>query len=184
MTRAPSAPIRTIALIARVLVRAVLLCHPREFRRRFAQDILHDITDDIQASAAAGVSVVARVATRSVVDAVTGIRTPQALGSPKETRHMIMITWLRDGGSDVRLALHGFRREPVFSLSEIAVIQAFLPQQMSEEETRAAIAAVVAATGAETARDMGKVMASLKAAHAGRMDFGKASGVVKAMLGG
>jgi uncharacterized protein YqeY len=68
--------------------------------------------------------------------------------------------------------------------AEIVVIQAFLPQQMSEEETRAAIGVVIAETGAASARDMGKVMAALKAAHAGRMDFGKASGVVKAMLGG
>ena len=68
--------------------------------------------------------------------------------------------------------------------AEIAVIQAFLPQQMSEEETRAAIGAVIAETGAASARDMGKVMAALKSVHAGRMDFGKASGVVKAMLGG
>jgi uncharacterized protein YqeY len=68
--------------------------------------------------------------------------------------------------------------------AEIAVIQAFLPQQMSEEEVRAAVAAAIAGTGATTARDMGKVMAALKQSHAGRMDFGKASAVVKALLGG
>lgn len=67
---------------------------------------------------------------------------------------------------------------------EIAVIQSFLPQQMSEDETRAAIAAAIAGTGATTARDMGKVMAALKTSHAGRMDFGKASVVVKALLAG
>ena len=67
---------------------------------------------------------------------------------------------------------------------EIEIIQAFLPRQMSEAEARAAIAEIIKATGAQSVKDMGKVMAALKQAHAGRMDFGKASGLVKAMLSG
>jgi uncharacterized protein YqeY len=67
---------------------------------------------------------------------------------------------------------------------EIAIIQEFLPQQMSEAEAKAAIAAVIAETGAQGMKDMGKVMASLKNAYAGQMDFGKASGLVKGLLAG
>jgi uncharacterized protein len=67
--------------------------------------------------------------------------------------------------------------------AEIVVIQSFLPQQMSEDETRAAIAAAITETGAASVKDMGKVMAALKARHAGKMDFAKASALVKAMLG-
>ena len=67
---------------------------------------------------------------------------------------------------------------------EIAIITAYLPQQMSEDETRSAIAAVIAATGAAGMKDMGKVIAALKAKYAGQMDFGKASGLVKAALNG
>jgi uncharacterized protein YqeY len=67
---------------------------------------------------------------------------------------------------------------------EIEIIQAFLPQQMSEAEAKAAIAEIIKATGAQSVKDMGKVMAALKQAHAGRMDFGKASGLVKGMLSG
>jgi uncharacterized protein YqeY len=67
--------------------------------------------------------------------------------------------------------------------AEIDVIAAFLPQQMSEPETREAIAAAIKETGAAGPKDMGKVMALLKQSYAGRMDFGKASGLVKAMLG-
>lgn len=67
---------------------------------------------------------------------------------------------------------------------EIAVIQSFLPQQMNESEVAAAIDAAVAETGAATIKDMGKVVAALKAKYAGRMDFGKASAAVKARLGG
>lgn len=67
---------------------------------------------------------------------------------------------------------------------EIEIIQAFLPRQMSEAEAKAAIAEIIKATGAQSVKDMGKVMAALKQAHAGRMDFGKASGLVKGMLSG
>jgi uncharacterized protein YqeY len=67
---------------------------------------------------------------------------------------------------------------------EIAIITAYLPQQMSEDETKAAIAAEIAATGAAGMKDMGKVIAALRAKYAGQMDFGKASGLVKAALNG
>ena len=66
--------------------------------------------------------------------------------------------------------------------AEIAIVTSFLPQQMDEAETRAAIAAAVAETGAAGPKDMGKVIGVLKAKYAGRMDFGAASGLVKAAL--
>lgn len=67
--------------------------------------------------------------------------------------------------------------------AEIEVIRSFLPKQMDAAETEAAVAAAIAETGATSVRDMGKVMAALKAKHAGAMDFGKASALVKARLG-
>ena len=66
--------------------------------------------------------------------------------------------------------------------TEIAVIEEFLPKQMSEAEAKDAIAAAIADTGAAGPKDMGKVMAALKERHAGRLDFGKASGLVKELL--
>jgi uncharacterized protein YqeY len=68
--------------------------------------------------------------------------------------------------------------------AEIAVISAYLPKQMSEDEVKAAIAATISETGAAGMKDMGKVIAALKAKYAGQMDFGKASGLVKAALTG
>ena len=65
---------------------------------------------------------------------------------------------------------------------EIEVIRGFMPQQMSEAEAKAAIAEVIAQTGAQGVKDMGKVMAALKQGYAGKMDFGKASGLVKELL--
>ena len=65
---------------------------------------------------------------------------------------------------------------------EIAIIAAYLPKQMSETETLAAIASVIKDLGAASMKDMGKVMAALKERHAGQMDFSKASGPVKGLL--
>lgn len=67
---------------------------------------------------------------------------------------------------------------------EITVIQAYLPKQMSDDDVKAAIAAVIKETGAASMKDMGKVVAGLKAKYAGQMDFAKASGLVKAALSG
>ena len=67
---------------------------------------------------------------------------------------------------------------------EIAIISAYLPKQMSDDEVKAAIAAIVAETGAAGIKDMGKVIGALKAKYAGQMDFAKASGLVKAALNG
>ena len=68
--------------------------------------------------------------------------------------------------------------------AEVEVIASYMPKQMSEDEVKAAIAAAVTESGAESVKDMGKVIAILRANYAGQMDFGKASGLVKAALGG
>ncbi|MFM5929749.1 MAG: GatB/YqeY domain-containing protein [Novosphingobium sp.] len=65
---------------------------------------------------------------------------------------------------------------------ELAVIEEFMPQQMGVDETNAAIAAIIAETGAAGMKDMGKVIAELKARHGSQLDMGKASGLVKAAL--
>ena len=67
---------------------------------------------------------------------------------------------------------------------EITILQEFLPKGLSEDEVDAAIAAAITATGASGPKDMGKVIAALKADYPGRIDFGNASGRVKAALGG
>jgi len=66
---------------------------------------------------------------------------------------------------------------------EMAIIQSYMPQQMEEAAAKAAIAGIVKETGATSIKDMGKVMAELKARYAGQMDMAKAGGVVKALLG-
>lgn len=68
-------------------------------------------------------------------------------------------------------------------LSEILVIEDFLPRQLTEEETDAAVAEAIAAVEAASIRDMGKVMGELKAKYTGQMDFGKVGPMVKKKLG-
>lgn len=69
-------------------------------------------------------------------------------------------------------------------LEEIAIIREFLPKQLDEAETQAAIDAAIGETGAASLRDMGKVMAWLKQHHLGRIDMAKAGGQIKQALGG
>ena len=67
--------------------------------------------------------------------------------------------------------------------AELAVIESFMPAQISETETSAAIEAIKAELGASSAKDMGRVMAELKSRHGSQLDMSKASGLVKAALG-
>ena len=68
-------------------------------------------------------------------------------------------------------------------LEEIRVIEDFLPKQLNEEETAEAVDAAIAEVGATSIRDMGKVMAALKAKYTGQMEFGKVGPQVKDQLG-
>ena len=67
---------------------------------------------------------------------------------------------------------------------EIAIIAAYLPRALSDDDVKAAIADAIAATGAAGMKDMGKVVGALKAKYAGRMDFAKAAALIKATLSG
>lgn len=85
----------------------------------------------------------------------------------------------------ITLYVEGGRQELAdIEQAELAVIEEFLPAQMSEDDTRAAIEAIKAELGATSMKDMGKVVATLKARHGSQLDMGKASGLVKAALAG
>ena len=66
---------------------------------------------------------------------------------------------------------------------EMAIIQNYMPKQMNDDEAKAAVAAIITNLGATSVKDMGKVMAELKAKYAGQMDMAKAGAVVKSLLG-
>ena len=83
------------------------------------------------------------------------------------------ITMFEQGGRDELAAVEK---------AEVEVIESFLPKQMSEDETKAAIEAIKAELGASSVKDMGKVMAALKERHGTVLDMSKASGLVKGAL--
>ena len=68
-------------------------------------------------------------------------------------------------------------------LAEIATIEDYLPRQLSDDEVQSAIDAAIEETGAESIRDMGRVMGILKGKYTGQLDFSKAGGLIKARLG-
>jgi uncharacterized protein len=85
------------------------------------------------------------------------------------------------------MALYEQGRRPELAAqeaAEIAIIESFLPKQLSDAELEAAVKEAIAATGAASAKDMGRVMAALREKHAGQMDFAKASGAAKKLLQG
>ena len=106
-------------------------------------------------------------------DGISEEEIAQMLQSMIKTRRE-SITLYEQGG---RVELADQERE------EIAIIETFLPKQMSEAEVTAAIKAAMSETGAAGIKDMGKVMAVLKTKFAGQMDFSKASAAVKQLLG-
>ncbi len=83
----------------------------------------------------------------------------------------------------IELYVKGNRQELADAeAGELAVIEGFMPQQLGVAETEAAIAAIIAELGASGMKDMGRVIAELKAKHGSRLDMGKASGLVKTAL--
>lgn len=96
----------------------------------------------------------------------------------------MMQTMIKQRTESVRIYNEGGRPELAEKeQAEISVIERFLPKQMDEEETKAAISEIITKIGASSIKDMGKVMAELKAAYAGQVDMGKASALIKTLLG-
>jgi hypothetical protein len=97
----------------------------------------------------------------------------------------LLRTMIRQRKESIGLYEQGGRLDLVESeQEEIDIIERFLPRQMTEQETRAAVDRVIGEIGASGLKDMGRTMAELRRRFAGRMDFAKASGIVKKALAG
>ena len=95
----------------------------------------------------------------------------------------MMQTMIKQRNESIKMFMDGNRPELAEKERvEISVIERFLPKQMDDAEVEAVVKALIAETGAKGMADMGKVMGALKAKYAGQLDFGKANGVVKALL--
>lgn len=97
----------------------------------------------------------------------------------------MMQNMIKQRKDSIKMYVEGHRQDLADKeRSEIAVIERFLPKQMSASEAEAAIKAAIASTGAVSMKDMGKVMSVLREQYAGQMDFGAASGTIKSLLSG
>ncbi len=96
----------------------------------------------------------------------------------------MMQTMVKQRRESARIYREGGREElAVKEENEIKVIEKFLPKQLSEDEVRAVIKQIVEKVGASSIKDMGKVMAELKSGFSGQVDMGKASCLIKEVLG-
>ena len=96
----------------------------------------------------------------------------------------MMQSMIKQRNDSIKMYVDGKREDlAAKERMEISIIERFLPKQMSDAEIEAAIKGVIAETGAASMKDMGKVMGALKAKYAGQLDFGKASGMIKNLLG-
>lgn len=97
----------------------------------------------------------------------------------------MMQTMIKQRNDSIKMYVDGNRQDLADKeMAEIKVIERFLPKQMNEQEIETAVKAVIAATGAASMKDMGKVMGALKSQYAGQLDMGKANGIIKACLAG
>lgn len=97
----------------------------------------------------------------------------------------MMQTMIKQRNDSIKMYVDGNRQDLADKeMAEIKVIERFLPKQMNEQEIETVVKAVIAATGAASMKDMGKVMGALKSQYAGQLDMGKANGIIKACLAG
>ena len=112
------------------------------------------------------------------------LRTGKAPENDDDTVIEVLQKMAKQRRESIQMYEQGGRQELADAeAGELAVIEEFLPAQMSDEEIAEAIAAIKAEVGAESIKDMGKVMGALKARHGAEMDMGKASAMVKASFG-
>ena len=148
------------------------------------------IRDDIQAAQIAamkGGDKATTAAIRLIQSAIKNRDIEARTGKAPESDDALVIEVLqkmvKQRRESIELYQKGGRQELADTeAAEIAVIERFLPQQLSEEATKAAIERIAAELGATGMKDMGRVMAELKARHGTEIDMSKASGLVKVVL--
>lgn len=152
---------------------------PDELRARFTAAL----KEAMLAKDAARTSTL-RMITAKLKDADIAARPTGVTQVPEDQIVAMLRGMVKTRRESVELYAQGKRADLVAKEeAEIAVIEAFLPQQMDQAALEAAVAAAIAETGAATVKDMGKVMAALKARHGAMLDMARANPLVKARLG-
>jgi len=141
------------------------------------------ITDDMKSAMKAGEKDRLR-AVRLILAAIKQIEVDTRTELDDATVLSVLDKMVKQRRDSVEQFQKGGRDDLVnIELAEIAVIETYLPEQLSDEELDTLIDEVISATGAESIRDMGKVMGQIKSKAAGRADMGAVSAKVKARLG-
>jgi len=141
------------------------------------------ITDDMKSAMKAGEKDRLR-AVRLILAAIKQIEVDTRTELDDATVLSVIDKMVKQRRDSVEQFQKGGRDDLVnIELAEIAVIETYLPEQLSDEELDTLIDEVISATGAESIRDMGKVMGQIKSKAAGRADMGAVSAKVKARLG-
>ena len=95
----------------------------------------------------------------------------------------MMQTMIKQRNDSIKMYIDGNRPELADKeKAEIAIIERFLPKQMSDDEIVGVVKTLIAETGAASMKDMGKIMGALKSKYAGQLDMGKANGIIKNLL--
>lgn len=144
------------------------------------------ITQDLKDAMKAGAR--AKVDTLRLINAALKDRDIEARGAGKTLSEEDILVLLQKMIKSRQESLEIYEKAGRAELAEkergeIEVISAYLPQQLTEGEVAEAVRAAIAKVGAASIKDMGKVVAALKAKYTGRMDFGRASAAVKTALG-
>lgn len=141
------------------------------------------ISSDVKTAMKAGEKV--RVATLRLINAAIQTAEIEAKGTIDDAAVIQVMTKMVKQRRDSIAQFNSGGRPDLSAIeqAEIVIIEEYLPKQMDEAQTQIAIAAAIKDSGATGPKEMGKVMAILKAKHAGQMDFQKASAAVKAALG-
>lgn len=126
-----------------------------------------------------------RLITAAMKDKDIAARTAESREGISDAQIMSMLQgMIKQRQESIRMYQQGNRQDLADKeQAEIKVIERYLPKQMSDDEMKAAVAAAIAAAGASSVKDMGKVMAELKAKYSGQMDFSKVGSLVKEKLG-
>lgn len=153
----------------------------------FESDMIRDDVKAAQIAAMKGGDKITVAATRLIQSAIKNRDIELRTASVQPDDDLLVTEVLQKMIKQRRESIDMFRkgnREELAAAEEgeVAVIERFLPKQMSEDEAKAAIDALATELGAGSVKDMGRVMAALKERFAGQMDMAKASGLVKARL--
>jgi uncharacterized protein YqeY len=159
-------------------------------QRRYPQEFTKMLRDSIKAAQVAAMKsgdkprlAAVRLILARLKDRDIELRTAASVPDDDTLVVEVLQKMVKQRRESIALYQQGGRQELAdVEAGELSVIEEFLPRQMSDDETRAAIQAIKAELGAAGMKDMGKVIGELKARHGSQLDMSKASGLVKAAL--